>query len=87
MPLFLAKPLKYKTSSAEKYLVRDPKCMGCTCLELADIKIKKHILNKSQWRKSKVCKNMFDPGCPEDTGYTEELANKRYNEGYRVSVL
>lgn len=87
MPLFLSKPLKYKAAIAKKYLVRDAECMGCTCLELVEISVEKHPFNRKQRGKSRICKNMFDPGCPEDTGYTKELSDKRYEEGYRISVM
>ena len=86
------------TRIPDLFKVRDRDCIGCACFNpgVATLKKDKRLFHAELYQRRykkepitfKVCLNMISPkGCPEDTGYSEELKTERINKLWGTTAL
>jgi len=78
------------------FKVRDKECLGCACFKpgIAKFNKDKRLFRSGLYHNRrnpitfKVCLNMISPnGCPEDTGYSEELKTERISKLWGTTAL
>ena len=96
--MFISIRMSEKTQWKVLFKVRDKECLGCPCFKPGIAKFNKDPrlfrAELYQRRKKKepitlrVCLNMISSkGCPEDTGYSEELRTERINKMWGTTAL
>ena len=96
--MFISIKKSRRTRNPPLFKVRDRECLGCSCFKpgIAQFNKDKRLFRAGLYRHYrrekpitfKVCLNMISPnGCPEDTGYSEELKTERINKLWGTTAL
>lgn len=75
-----------KKGDKAKYSVANRECIGCQCLALGLFQHRGATMSGSRntGDYSACCMTRAYHGCPDDKGYSKELAKQRRSEGMRI---
>jgi hypothetical protein len=87
--MFLSKGKNFKGVT---YRVRDKNCLGCACFIPGVRKVRYKTLvfrvYKSNFLETMyTCTTRYDRGCPEDTGYSEEIKQQMMKDGWKTRAI
>lgn len=73
-----------KTHDKRRFDMRDRHCIGCACFSPGEYQHRGATLagSRNTGAVSMTCLRHAYHGCPEDTGYSKELAAERKREGW-----
>jgi hypothetical protein len=81
-----------RQTNKNAYRVRDRYCLGCACFIPGKRKLKFGMLVFKRDRlksanRLATCTTRYDTGCPEDTGYSEEIMRQRIKDGWQTRAI
>ena len=96
--MFISIKKSIRTRNPDLFKVRDKECLGCPCFKPGIAKFNKdeRLFRAELYQRRKkerpitlkVCLNRISPkGCPENTGYSEELKTERINKMWGTTAL
>lgn len=87
--IFLLKQGYRASYHVDQFLVRDAKCLGCSCFKPGERVI---IPKRTVWRQFTgkplmICTTMYDDDCPGETDYSKEIFMQKIQDGWRSRVV
>lgn len=79
--------VKFLPGTETRYIVKDPQCLGKTCLSLGTMKLYRHRLSfHDEPIEIDCCTTMIAPGCPKDNEELFSMEERKNNTDLNFGI-